>query len=62
MSRVAPLRLRKYPIRATATEAAMMDTGLAWVFEAVPQAADAIEDRRAPERKAASCRKRRLTP
>ena len=38
--REVPLRLRKYPIRAVATKAAMMDAGLAWLFAVLREAVE----------------------
>jgi DNA-binding transcriptional LysR family regulator len=55
--REVPLRLRKYPIRAVATRAAMMDLGLAWLFGTLQQAAS---DSEGPRRQAA--RPRRTNP
>jgi DNA-binding transcriptional LysR family regulator len=46
VSREAPLRLRKYQLRAVATKAAMMDAGLAWLFSLLQEAANATEERR----------------
>ena len=51
VSREAPLRLRKYQLRAVATKAAMMDAGLAWLFSLLREAANATVERRGrPER------------
>jgi DNA-binding transcriptional LysR family regulator len=46
VSREVPLRLRKYAMRAVATRAAMMDAGLAWLFAALQEAANATAGRR----------------
>lgn len=54
VSREVPLRLRKYTIRAVATRAAMMDAGLAWLFEALLEAVH--ETGQAAARKPASGR------
>ena len=42
VSREVPLRLRKFSIRAVVPKAAMMDAGLAWLFDVLREAVPAL--------------------
>jgi DNA-binding transcriptional LysR family regulator len=59
VSREAPLALPRFAIRAIAPKAAMMDTGLAWLFQAVEHAIRPSPPRRPPR---GAARRRRPVP
>lgn len=47
----APLQLRSFNVNAVASQAAMMDAGLGWLFETIVKAVQPVQSRRPPQRK-----------